>query len=70
MPYYKQPKKKRGAKKDDSIARHVMRASADRPHIGTRRLAAPVARETKKPANCKYVQRICRGTGITCAGQL
>ena len=63
MLHYKQSKKKRNAKKDDSIAGHVKRASADRPAYGTRRLAALVARETKKPVNRKHVQRICRETG-------
>ena len=49
--YYKQSKKKRNTKRDDSIAGHVKRASADRPAYGTRRLAALVSRESKKPVN-------------------
>ena len=66
MLYYKQSKKKRNAK-DDLIAGHVKRASADRPAYGTRRLAALVARETKKPVNRKHVQRICRETSTILA---
>ena len=63
MLYYKESGRKRNARRDDSIAGHVRRASVARPAYGTRRLAAAIAKETRKPVNRKRVQRICRDIG-------
>lgn len=64
MLYYRESGKKSSARKDDAILDLVKRIGAERPAYGTRRLAAAVSREIKKPVNRKHVQRICRKTGM------
>ena len=64
MLYYKEVSKKNAISFDKMIAKHVEQISMERPAYGTRRLAAAISRNLKKPVNRKQIQRICRKTGM------